>query len=137
MAMENKLYSRLMVEQLGLPNLIEFSIRSIPEQHLEWKEELIKNMLCDSMEELQSLGKSQFDYLKMPYVAPFSTKKNTPLYDHNSVHAGDIVSFYILSRCSEVLFMRRRRPIISYDRLKRSIFIHRSHIGTLANRRKK
>ena len=137
MAMENKLYSRLMNEQLGLPDLIEFSIRSIPEQHLEWEKELIKNMHCESMEELQSLGKSQFDYLNMPYVAPFSRKEDTSLYDHISVHAGDIVSFYILSRCSESLFMRRRRPVVTYDRLKRSIFIHRSHIGTLANRRKK
>lgn len=126
-----------MNEQLGLPDLVEFSIRSIPEQHLGWKDELFKSMHCTSMEELLSLGQSQFDYLQMPHVAPFSTKENTELYDHLSIHAGDIVSFYILSRCSEVLFMRRRRPMISYDRLKRTIFIHRSHIGTLANRKKK
>ena len=135
--MENKLYSRLMNEQLGFPDLVEFSIRSLPEHHLEWKNELFKNMHCSSMEELFSLGKSQFEYLNMPHVAPFSKKEDTELYNQCSIHAGDIVSFYILSRCSEVLFMRRRRPILSYDRLKRSIFIHRNHIGTLANRKKR
>tara|TARA_B100000683_G_scaffold260828_1_gene286040 strand:+ start:360 stop:767 length:408 start_codon:yes stop_codon:yes gene_type:complete len=133
--MENELYCKLMTEQLGLPDLVEFSIRSIPEQHLNWEEELFTNMHCSSMEELLSLGKSQFDYLEMPNIAPFSKKDDNPLYDHSSIHAGDIVSFYILSRCSEVLFMKRRRPLLSYDRLKRSIFIHRNHVGVLSKRR--
>ena len=135
--MESDLYCRLMNESLGLPDLVEFSIRSIPEHHLDWKEELFKNMHCSSMEELLSLGKSQFNYLEMARIAPFSKRETTKLYDHYAIHAGDIVSFYILSRCSEALFMKRRKPILSYDRLKRSIFIHRSHIGILAKRNKK
>ena len=134
--MENDLYCRLMNESLGLPDLIEFSIRSIPEHHPDWKEELVKNMQCASMEELLSLGKSQFDYLEMANVAPFSKIDDTKLYEHYAIHGGDIVSFYILSRCSEVLFMRRRKPVLSYDRLKRSIFIHKSHVGVLAKRSK-
>ena len=133
--MEVDLYCRLMNESLGLPDLVEFSIRSIPEHHLYWKDELFQNMHCSSMEELLSLGKSQFDYLEMSNIAPFS-KKESQYYEHDSIHAGDIVSFYILSRCSEVLFMRRRKPVLSYDRLKRSIFIHKSHIGVLAKRGK-
>ena len=134
--MENDLYCRLMNESLGLPDLIEFSIRSIPEHHPDWKEELVKSMQCASMEELLALGKSQFQYLQMSNIAPFS-KKEDKLYEHYAIHAGDIVSFYILSRCSEVLFMRRREPVLSYDRLKRSIFIHKSHVGVLAKRSKK
>ena len=134
--MENTLYSRLMGELLGLPDLVEFSIRNIPEQHLAWKEELVHNLNCSSVDELLSLGKSQFEYLNMPYVAPFSKKDSTKLYEYSSIHAGDIVSFYILSRCSESLCMRRRRPIFSYDRVQRSIFIHRSHIAVLSNRKR-
>ena len=134
--MENNVYCRLMNEQLGLPDLVEFSVRSLPDQHPQWKEELFKNMHCSSMDELCALGKSQFDYLQMPHIAPFSDKNDLKLFENHSIHAGDIVSFYILSRCSEVLFMRRRRPVVSYTRLSRSIYIHRSHIGILAKRRK-
>ena len=47
-----------------------------------------------------SLGKSHFDYLEMPHVA-LSLQRRHHLYAECSIHAGDIVSFYVLSRCSK------------------------------------
>ena len=73
--------------------------------------ELVKNMQCSSIEELLSLGKSQFDYLEMAKIAPFSKTDNTKLYEHYAIHAGDIRS-YILSRCSSSLHEKKKTCLI-------------------------
>ena len=126
--METLLFSK----EFDAPILVEFSIRNLPENSHCFVDTLSKELNLSCEEELTALAKSHFQYLQMNAVAPIFTI--TPEYDVR--HAGDIASLYVLARTSERLFMKSRIPSLIYTRLNRTIYIHESHIGVLAQRRK-
>ena len=126
--METLLFSK----EFDAPILVEFSIRNLPDNCRCFGEVLAKSLNTSCEEELTALAKSQFQFLQMNPIAPIFTI--TPEYDVR--HAGDIASLYVLARTSERLFMKHRPPSLIYTRLNRTIYIHESHIGVLAKRRK-
>ena len=134
--MNYKLFSRIMNSYVGIPDMVEFSIRNFPERTLNWQEELIKGLHFSSMEEMLLFSKSQYQYLEMSPVAPLTTQGFDDHMGCDVVHAGSIASIYVLARCSERLFLKKRPLQLSYDRLNRRVFIQKNHIGVLAHRRK-
>jgi hypothetical protein len=112
--------------------LVEFSIRNIPKTSIDLISELCTLLKCINEEEMMFFARTQYQYLNMNPVAPIALEPTCEI-----LHAGEVASLYVLARCSERLFMKRRKPIFTHSRLRRKIYIHQSHIGVLAKRTRK
>jgi len=111
-------------------SFIEFSIRSLPERSQDFWKELVHALRYDSQKELLEIAKCQYEYLELLPVAPIHH-----MGVENCIHAGDVASLFVLARCSEALFMRRRRPNLTYEHLQKTIYISREHLLLLERRK--
>ena len=111
-------------------DFVEFSVRSLPERSVNFWDDLVQTLRFSSKQDLLEVAKLQYEYLDIIPVIPIHDFCYT-----QSIHAGDIASIFVLARCSEALFLRRRRPALTYEQLQKKIYVSRDHILVLKNRK--
>ena len=108
----------------GLPKYVQCSIKGLPPAGPTFLEELVQKQYLSSFEELITLGRLQVRNLKILPILPIQTFE-----DHvDAAHIGDIASVYILSRCTESLYLKRKAPCYDRDTLSRTVYLFREDI---------
>ena len=108
----------------GRPKYVECSIKLLPPKGPRFLEELVAKQQLSSFDELITLGRLQVRNFKILPILPI----HNPEYSIAAAHLVDIASFYILSRCTETLYLKRKAPCYDHDTLSRTIYLFREDI---------
>ena len=108
----------------GTPKYVACSIKQLPPAGPTFLADLVAKQRLSSFEELITLGRIQVRNFKILPVLPIPTWEE----EIAAGHIGDIASVYILSRCTESLYLKRKAPCYDRDTLSRTIYLFREDI---------
>ena len=116
----------------GFPRYVCCKVDILVDRGPDFLERLAKAQFLSSTQEMFALARAQVRQLEILPIIPIQSFDNEDPPDAPPL--GDIASMFILSRCTETLYLRRRAPQYDYDHLSRKIYFFRDDIGMLKNR---